>query len=120
MESRANGSALPLSDRLGEYRPYLQEEIDTAGMTNDCIKLERLFQEVADQPEEELLTYVDRWGCIPNASTKTSNRHLNDAGVELLGHIPSESPNPFCWRLRDRSKRPWAAEPLPAAPRTPV
>jgi hypothetical protein len=50
---------------------------------------------------------------IPNASTKTSDRHLNDAGVELLGHIPSEGPNPFCWRLRDQSKRPWAAEPGP-------
>ena len=50
--------------------------------------------------------------CIPNASTKTSDRHLNDAGAELLGHIPSEGPNPFCWRLRDQSKLPWAAEPL--------
>jgi len=31
-------------------------------MAKDCIKLERLFQEVADQPEDELLTYVSRWG----------------------------------------------------------
>ena len=45
-----------------KYRPYLQEEIDTAGMAKDCVKLERLFQEVADLPDDELLTYVDRWG----------------------------------------------------------
>ena len=45
------------------YRPYLQEEIDTAGMAKDCVKLERLFQEVADLPEaDELMTYVDAWG----------------------------------------------------------
>jgi hypothetical protein len=30
-------------------------------MAKDCVKLERLFQEVADLPEDELLTYVDRW-----------------------------------------------------------
>jgi hypothetical protein len=44
------------------YRPYLQEEIDTAGMAKDCVKLERLFQEVADLPYDELLTYVSAWG----------------------------------------------------------
>jgi hypothetical protein len=50
-----------------KYRPYLQEEIDTAGMANDCIKLERLFQEVADVPDaDELMTYVDRWGVHTN------------------------------------------------------
>jgi hypothetical protein len=60
------------------YRPYLQEEIDTAGMAKNCVKLERLFQEVADLPDaDELMTYVDRWVCIPNASTKRSDRHLN-------------------------------------------
>jgi hypothetical protein len=26
-----------------KYRPYLQEEIDTAGMAKDCVKLERLI-----------------------------------------------------------------------------
>jgi hypothetical protein len=31
-------------------------------MAKDCVKLERLFQEVADRPEDELLTYVSRWG----------------------------------------------------------
>ena len=63
MESRANRWALPLSDRLGEVPPYLQEEIDTAGMAKNCVKLERLFQEVADLPDaDELMTYVDRWG----------------------------------------------------------
>ena len=50
-----------------KYRPYLQEEIDTAGMAKDCIKLERLFQEVADLPDaDELMTYVDRWGSHTN------------------------------------------------------
>ena len=45
-----------------KHRPYLQEEIDTAGMAKDCVKLERLFQEVADLPYDELLTYVSGWG----------------------------------------------------------
>jgi hypothetical protein len=50
-----------------KYRPYLQEEIDTAGMAGDCVKLERLFQEVADLPDaDELMTYVDRWGSHTN------------------------------------------------------
>jgi hypothetical protein len=31
-------------------------------MAQDCVKLERLFQEVADLPEDELPTYVSRWG----------------------------------------------------------
>ena len=31
-------------------------------MAKDCVKLERLFQEVADHPEDELLTYVDAMG----------------------------------------------------------
>jgi len=50
-----------------KYRPYLQEEIDTAGMAKNCINLERLFQEVADLPDaDELMTYVDRWGVHTN------------------------------------------------------
>jgi len=50
-----------------KYRPYLQEEIDTAGMAKDCVKLERLFQEVADLPDADgLMTYVDRWGVHTN------------------------------------------------------
>jgi hypothetical protein len=41
-----------------KYRPHLQEEIDAAGMAKDCVKLEKLFQEVADLPDaDELLTY---------------------------------------------------------------
>ena len=36
-------------------------------MAKDCVKLERLFQEVADLPDaDELLTYVDRWGVHTN------------------------------------------------------
>jgi hypothetical protein len=31
-------------------------------MAKNCIKLEKLLQEVADLPEDELLTYVSRWG----------------------------------------------------------
>ena len=31
-------------------------------MAKDCVKLERLLQEVADLPYDELLTYVSRWG----------------------------------------------------------
>ena len=50
-----------------KYRPHLQEEIDTAGMAKNCVKLERLFQEVADLPDaDELMTYVDRWGVHTN------------------------------------------------------
>ena len=36
-------------------------------MAKNCIKLERLFQEVADLPDaDELMTYVDRWGVHTN------------------------------------------------------
>jgi hypothetical protein len=36
-------------------------------MAKDCVKLERLFQGVADLPDaDELMTYVDRWGVHTN------------------------------------------------------
>jgi len=67
VESRASGWPYPSPIDWEKYRPYLQEEIDTAGMAKDCVKLERLFQEVADLPDaDELMTYVDRWGVHTN------------------------------------------------------
>jgi hypothetical protein len=62
VESRANGLALPVSDRLGEVPPIPSGRDRYSVMDKDCVKLERLFQEVADLPEDELLTYVSRWG----------------------------------------------------------
>jgi hypothetical protein len=40
-------------------------------MAKDCVKLERLFQEVADLPDaDELMTYVSRWGSHTNCFDK--------------------------------------------------
>ena len=82
-------------------------------MAKNCVKLERLFQEVADLPDaDELMTYVDRWVCIPTASTKMSDRHLNQ-GVSSCSATSEQEPRSVSPATERPAKRPSAAEPVP-------
>lgn len=47
-----------------KYEPGLQQKIDEAALKKDCATIDRLFGEAIefDGPNEEVLTYIDRWG----------------------------------------------------------
>lgn len=57
------GWPYPARINWAKYRPGLQDQTDAAGNAEDCPTLTSLFAEAASAPlpNEELLTYTQRW-----------------------------------------------------------